>query len=73
METRDNDAEFIGVKAAARALGVHWQTLYRRVHDGTVPAYRVGRRIIINKAALAQALVAARIGSNDGADMPDAN
>lgn len=41
--TNRSDRDTIGLTAAAERLGVHYQTAYKWVRDGTLPAVRVGR------------------------------
>lgn len=45
-----NSVEVIGaysIPEAAKRLGVSRQTMWRRVGDGTIPSYRVGRLVRI--------------------------
>ncbi len=43
----------IGLADAAEALGVHYQTAYKWVRDGTLPAVRVGREYRVEPADVA--------------------
>jgi excisionase family DNA binding protein len=38
----------------AAAAGIHLNTAYARVADGTIPVIRMGRRILIPRAAMDQ-------------------
>ena len=42
----------VGIETAAQLLGVSVRTLWSYVRDGTLPAARLGRRILIPYAAL---------------------
>ncbi|WP_082087789.1 helix-turn-helix domain-containing protein [Domibacillus indicus] len=42
------------IKQAAVFLGVYPGTLYRYVQEGTVPHYRVGRRIFFTQETLSE-------------------
>jgi len=58
-------SEELGVMAvadAAKALGVSRLLIYRLVREGSFPAVRLGRRILIPTAALKQRLQAAADG-----------
>ena len=44
------------VEEAARILGVGRQSAYTAVRDGTLPAIRVGRRLVVPRAALERML-----------------
>ena len=37
--------EALSVKQAAEALGISTETVYRKVADGTIPSFRIGRSI----------------------------
>ena len=41
--------EALSVKQAAEALGVSTETVYRRVADGSIPSFRVGRSIRVSR------------------------
>ena len=42
----------ITVPEVARLLGVSRMTAYAAVRDGTIPSLRIGRRVLISRAAL---------------------
>lgn len=49
-----NDVQsHLSIEAFAQATGLSTRTVRRRIADGTVPAVRVGRRILIPAEALA--------------------
>jgi excisionase family DNA binding protein len=39
------------VEEAARALGINRNSAYQAVRDGELPAIRIGRRLLVPKAA----------------------
>lgn len=43
--------QLVSVSDAARALGVDPRTVRRRVQDGSIPARRVGRRLLVDLEA----------------------
>jgi excisionase family DNA binding protein len=53
----------ISVPEAARLLGIARMTAYAAVRDGTLPALRIGRRLVIPRVALDRLL--ARAGRDD--------
>lgn len=54
----------VSVEAIAETLGVHQRTIRRRIADGTIPAFRVGRLVKIDLDAAAAALL---VPMNDAA------
>ena len=52
MTESQTEPEFISVKEAARRLGIGRNTAYLRAADGSLPAYRIGRRLLIPRAAI---------------------
>jgi len=46
----------VGVKEAARLLGCSEASAYRGVHEGVIPTIKMGKRLLIPKAALAKLL-----------------
>ena len=42
----------MGVREAARSLGIGRDSAYALVREGRLPAIRIGRRILVPKAAL---------------------
>ncbi len=48
--------EFLGISAASEYMGVSPDTIRRRVSDGTIPASRLGRKILIRRGDLDAAL-----------------
>lgn len=65
---------FGSVEQAARECDISAKTIRRRIADGTVPAYRVGRLVKVDLDAAAAALLkpmnpAARRALGEGADV----
>jgi excisionase family DNA binding protein len=58
------------VEEAARALGINRNAAYAAVHNGELPAIRVGRRLLVPKAAFQRMLETAG-QPKSGADMAD--
>lgn len=52
------------VPEAARVLGIGRNACYERIHEGTLPAIRLGRRLVVPKAGLERLLSGA--GSHKG-------
>ena len=48
----------LSVKEAAKVLGIHENTLRRRIADGSIPSRKLGARILIPVSALRAWLVA---------------
>jgi excisionase family DNA binding protein len=46
----------VSVPEAARLLGVSRMTAYSAVREGTIPSLRIGRRVLVPRAALDQLL-----------------
>lgn len=44
-------AQLVSVQEAARVLGVHEDTIRRRIADGTLPSRRVGKRVRVDLTA----------------------
>ncbi len=56
MTAAFNAARLVSLDVAAARLDISPRTLRRRIADGTMPAYRVGRLIKINPDDLGQAV-----------------
>lgn len=54
------------VEEAARALGINRNSAYEAVRNGDLPAIRIGRRLLIPKAAFDKLLASA--GRKPGTD-----
>jgi excisionase family DNA binding protein len=50
------DAAVLSVEQAAKVVGIGRNTAYRMVHEGVLPALRLGRRLVVPKSALARLL-----------------
>ena len=50
----------MSVEEAARALGCGRNAAYQAVRSGQIPSIRLGRRIVVPRAALEQLLAAGR-------------
>ena len=58
-----HDRATITVTEAAHVLGISRSTAYELVHAGTLPALRLGRRIVVPTHALEELLDSARPAS----------
>jgi excisionase family DNA binding protein len=56
----------VSVPEAAQLLGVSRMTAYAAVRDGAIPSLRIGRRLLVPRAALERLLD--RAGSDEAAD-----
>jgi excisionase family DNA binding protein len=58
VSDRDEPREAVDVHTTAARLGVHPQTVYELIRRGAfpVPVIRIGRRVLIQKAALDEML-----------------
>lgn len=54
----DSQAETVSVEDAARILGVSRGLAYRLAKTGTIPTIRLGKRLLVPKAALKKLLEA---------------
>ncbi len=64
------DEEFLTVAEAAKLLKVSQSTIWRRINQGGLPAYRVGeRRIRLKARELARLITPARQGREEGEPM----
>ncbi len=61
----DRDCLTLSVTQAARILGVGRNTAYEAVRTGAIPSIRVGRRVLVPKAALERLLVNAPLPSDE--------
>jgi excisionase family DNA binding protein len=50
------------VPEAARLIGISRMTAYVAVREGTIPSIRIGRRVLVPRAALDRLLAAASAG-----------
>ena len=57
----------ITVPEAAQLLGVSRMTAYTAVREGSIPSVRIGRRLLVPRAALERFLAAARPTDQGGA------
>ena len=48
-----HESPFLSVAEVAEALGVSRSQAWRMVRDGTVPSYKLGRRVVVSRATLA--------------------
>ncbi|WP_028871414.1 helix-turn-helix domain-containing protein [Psychroserpens burtonensis] len=54
--TAKNQEEKLSVKEVAEELGVVELTIHNYIKKGMLPAYKIGRRIFINRSAIDHAL-----------------
>lgn len=52
MSTALEERQTLSVEQAARALGIGRGTAYQAVRAGDIPSIRIGRRIVVPRAAL---------------------
>lgn len=55
----------VSIPEAARMLGIHERTIWSRVKDGTVPAFRIGKLVRISRKTLERIMEG---NVNDGQD-----
>ena len=48
-----HESPFLSVAEVAEVLGVYRSQAWRMVRDGTVPSYKLGRRVVVARATLA--------------------
>ncbi|AGC43303.1 hypothetical protein MYSTI_01974 [Myxococcus stipitatus DSM 14675] len=48
-------AQLVTARRAAEVLGVNERTVRRRIQDGTIPARQVGKRLLVDLAAVSHA------------------
>jgi excisionase family DNA binding protein len=56
MSAIAENSTFLTVEEAAELLRVSAPTIYRRIHDGTLPAVRVGQRLLVPRDELVERL-----------------
>lgn len=56
-----DDIEWMSTDETAKFLGVSSRTLYRFIDDGTLPAYRLGRVIRLQRSEVVAFIEACRI------------
>jgi len=66
MPERERDESFLTVAEVAELLKLNQQTVRNWIDAGTLPAFRVGRRVRILRADLDQILARGRQGSAEG-------
>ena len=71
MAENERDESFLTVADVAELLKLNQQTVRNWIDAGTLPAFRVGRRVRILRADLDQILARGRQG-NAGTPLPDA-
>lgn len=59
-----SDDAWLSSEAAAEMLGVSRPTLYKRINDGLIPAYRMGRLVRLRRSDVEEYL---RVGGVDAA------
>jgi excisionase family DNA binding protein len=52
MTSLANAPDFLTVPEVAVILRTHANTVYARIQDGTLPAVRFGRRLVVPRAAI---------------------
>lgn len=60
----------LSVPQAATVLGIGKNLAYQMVHDGRLPALRLGRRLVVPRDALQRLIETAVGGSGDGIPLP---
>src|SRR5579863_2823962 len=70
MAENDRDESFLTVAEVAELLKLNQQTVRNWIDAGTLPAFRVGRRVRILRADLDRILARGRQG-NPGAPLPE--
>lgn len=50
---KDTSLDVMSAAEAARLLGCHRKTIYAAVRHGSIPARRLGKKIVVSRAALA--------------------
>ena len=63
----------VNLEAAARRLGVHYQTAYRWVRAGALPAVKVGSEYEIDPEDVERLVAQQRLGRSVGVEAPDWN
>ena len=56
------------VEEAGKALGVSRMTAYAAVHSGQIPSIRIGRRLLVPRAAFERLLAGATAAEKIGAE-----
>ncbi|MBI2916487.1 MAG: helix-turn-helix domain-containing protein [Chloroflexi bacterium] len=56
MQNTTGEAQTMSVEDCARLLGIGRQSAYEAVRRGEVPAIRIGRRLLVPRAALERLL-----------------
>ncbi len=54
MELKEDKRQFVRIEEVAEILGVHYNTVWRLVKDGTIPSKRIGKAILIPKKYLSE-------------------
>jgi excisionase family DNA binding protein len=52
MKQQIIDDKFWSMGQVAERLGVHWMTISRRIKNGELKSFKIGRRVIIPESAL---------------------
>jgi excisionase family DNA binding protein len=55
------ERQVLSVEEAARALGLGRNSAYQAVQRGEIPVIRIGRRLVVPKAALERLLAGERV------------
>lgn len=55
------ERQVLSVEEAARALGLGRNSAYQAVRRGEIPVIRIGRRLVVPKAALERLLAGERV------------
>jgi excisionase family DNA binding protein len=58
---RSDEREVLTVEETAKRLGISRNSAYKHVRAGAIPALRLGRRLVVPRAALASLLSEGRI------------
>jgi excisionase family DNA binding protein len=58
----DHPDRYMSIEQASTYTTFSQQSLYRRIHENTIPHIKVGRRVLFDKLALDEWLAAAKRG-----------
>ncbi len=53
--------DLLTIEEAAKQLGVHFTTVYRRIKRGEIDTLRIGGQVFIAKATIGQSIIIGRL------------